>query len=171
MRVDAARARILASLGPFPDRVALDPDFAQPIDEADHSRVRVTYTVEPGERVAAWLLTPRGAAPAGGWPGVLAIHQHANQYELGKAEPAGLAGDPQYAYGRELCRRGYVVLCPDLLCFEERRPAPSDAMDDAGNERFEFTKRILAGSCLQAKYLHDLTCAVDLLVSVAVGQR
>ena len=58
------------------------------------------------------------------------------------------------------------MLCPDLLCFEERRPAPSDAMDDAGNERFEFTRRILLGSCLQAKYLHDLTCAVDLLASL-----
>lgn len=39
-------------------------------------------------------------------------------------------------------------------------------MDDAGNERFEFTRRILAGSCLQAKYLHDLTRAVDLLTSM-----
>ena len=39
-------------------------------------------------------------------------------------------------------------------------------MDDAGYERFEFTKRLLAGSCLQTKYLHDLTCAVDVLASL-----
>lgn len=166
MSVDVARTRILASLGPLPSKVALDPDLGQPVDEVDHMHTRVTYAVEPGERVAAWLLTPQGAPPADGWPGMLAIDQHANQYELGKSEPAGLVGDPQYAYGLELCRRGYVVLCPDLLCFEERRPAPSDAMDDAGNERFEFTRRLLLGSCLQAKYLHDLTCAVDLLASL-----
>ncbi|HEV8192301.1 MAG TPA: alpha/beta fold hydrolase [Ktedonobacterales bacterium] len=127
--------------------------------------------VEPGERISAWLLMPHGALPPSGWPGLLAIHQHANQYHLGKAEPAGLDGDPTYAYARELCQRGYVVLCPDLLCFEERRPANElrsthKAMDDAANERFEFTKRVLLGSCLQTKYLHDLTCAVDLLASL-----
>jgi dienelactone hydrolase len=75
-----------------------------------------------------------------------------------------------YAYGKELCQRGYVVLCPDLLCFEDRRPPfevrqANSALDDAGYERFEFTRRLLTGSCLQTKYLHDLMCAVDLLAS------
>ena len=107
----------------------------------------------------------------GGWAALLAIHQHAGQYDLGKSEPAGVAGDPMYSYGQDLCRRGYVVLCPDLLCFEERRPAKEvpqgrNVLDDAGYERLEFTKRILMGSCLQTKYLHDLSCALDLLTSL-----
>jgi dienelactone hydrolase len=107
---------------------------------------------------------------------LLAVHQHANQYDLGKAEPAGLAGDRMYHYGRELCQRGYVVLCPDLLCFEERRPASEarvarKALEGAENERFEFTKRVLSGSCLQTKYLHDLSCAVDLLASLPSVNR
>ena len=126
MSVDARRARILACLGPLPGRLALDADIEPPLStKAIIVRARVTYVPRPGERVSAWFCAPRGTAPADGWPGVLAIHQHANRYELGKVEPAGLAGDPQYAYGLELCRRGYVVLCPDLLCFEERRPAPA----------------------------------------------
>jgi dienelactone hydrolase len=141
------------------------------IDEGEYSRARVTYMVEPGERVPAWLLTPHGEVPASGWPAVLAVHQHAGQFELGKSEPAGLAGLAMYSYGRELCRRGYIVLCPDLLCFEERRPAREvrlarSALEGAENERFEFTKRLLNGSCLQTKYLHDLTCAVDVLTSL-----
>lgn len=165
------RSRLLALLGPFSEHIPLSPVFGTPIEEADHIRTYVTYMVEHGELAAAWLLVPPGEVPPGGWPGVLAIHQHANQYHLGKAEPAGLDGDPMYAYGRELCQRGYIVLCPDLLCFEERRPAgevraAGKAMDDAANERFEFTKRVLRGSCLQTKYLHDLTCAVDLLASL-----
>jgi dienelactone hydrolase len=107
---------------------------------------------------------------------LLAVHQHAGQYDLGKAEPAGLAGDPMYAYGRELCQRGYVVLCPDLLCFEERRPTSAartaqSMLEGADYERFEFTKRLLTGSCLQTKYLHDLTCAVDLLASLPTVNR
>ena len=114
---------------------------------------------------------PQGTAPPDDWPAVLAIHQHDNHYELGKAEPAGLSGNSMYAYGKELCQRGYVVLCPDLLCFEDRRASfdvlqANNTLDDAGYERFEFTRRVLAGSCLQTKYLHDLTCAVDLLASL-----
>jgi dienelactone hydrolase len=143
------------------------------IDEGEYSRTLITYEVEAGERVSAWLLLPRGAAPTNGWPAVLAIHQHDNRYDLGKSESAGLAGNAMYAYGKELCQRGYVVLCPDLLCFEDRR-APFDvlqannAMDDAGYERFEFTRYLLIGCCLQTKYLHDLTCAVDLIISLPV---
>ena len=171
METETLRSSVLALLGRFPERVPLSPLVGLPIDEGDYDRARVTYAVESGERVSAWLLTPHGEAPSSGWPALLAIHQHANQYQLGKAEPVGLDGDPMYAYGRELCQRGYVVLCPDLLCFEERRPAnearaAGKAMDDASNERFEFTKRVLLGSCLQTKYLHDLTCAVDLLASL-----
>jgi dienelactone hydrolase len=170
-RRDGGRARVLAALGPLPDRVALDPEVEDVVEAADHARARITYTTEPGERIAAWLLTPHGAAPAAGRPGMLAIHQHANHYALGKAEPAGLDGDLDYAYGLELCRRGYVVLCPDLLCFEDRRPAERGGMDGAAYERFEFTSRILAGSCLQAKYLHDLTGAVELLASLPSVDR
>jgi dienelactone hydrolase len=176
MEASRLRSRILAHLGIFPARVPLRPRFGVTIDEGAYARARVTYAVEPGERVPAWLLTPHGTAPPGGWPALVAVHQHANQYDLGKAEPAGLAGDPMYHYGRDLCQRGYVVLCPDLLCFEERRPA-SEAraarkpLEGAENERFEFTKRLLAGSCLQTKYLHDLTYAVNLLTSLPFVNR
>ena len=40
-----------------------------------------------------------------------------------------------------------------------------------GYERFEFTRRLLSGSCLQTKYLHDLTCGVDLLTSLPEVNR
>jgi dienelactone hydrolase len=170
METLALRQALLNRLGRFPQRVPLTPIVSSRIDEGAYTRTRITYDVEAGERVSAWLLMPQGAAPTNGWPAVLAIHQHDNNYELGKAEPARLSGNAMYAYGQDLCQRGYVVLCPDLLCFEDRRSAhavhhTNTALDDAGYERFEFTRRVLAGSCLQTKYLHDLTCAVDLLAS------
>jgi dienelactone hydrolase len=63
-----------------------------------------------------------------------------------------------------------------LLCFEERQPASEvrsvrRVLSGAENERFEFTRRLLTGSCLQTKYLHDLTCAVDLLTSLPSVNR
>lgn len=123
MEVSSLRSDVLTLLGAFPTRVSLRPRVGATIDERGYARARVTYRVEAGERVPAWLLMPHGAVPSGGWPALLAVHQHAGQYDLGKAEPAGLAGDPMYHYGHELAQRGYVVLCPDLLCFEERRLA------------------------------------------------
>ena len=167
----ALRQAFLTRLGRFPQGVPLSFTIGSKIDEGTYTRAVVTYDVEAGERVSAWLLIPQGTPPQDGWPAILAIHQHDNQYDLGKGEPAGLSGNANYAYGQELCQRGYVVLCPDLLCFEDRRPEPAvrqanSALDAAGYERFEFTRRLLAGSCLQTKYLHDLTCAVDLLASL-----
>ena len=171
METTTLRQALLSRLGRFPEQVPLNLSVGSRIDEGTSTRALITYDVEAGERVSAWLLMPQGTPPPDGWPAVLAIHQHDNCYDLGKAEPAGLAGNAMYAYGQELCQRGYVVLCPDLLCFEDRRPAhavrqANSALDDAGYERFEFTRRLLAGSCLQTKYLHDLTCAVDLLASL-----
>jgi dienelactone hydrolase len=171
METMALRQALLNRLGHFPQRVPLRVTSGPEINEGAYRRSLVSYNVEEGERVSAWLLMQQGTPPPEGWPAVLAIHQHDNNYELGKAEPAGLSGNAMYAYGQEVCQRGYVVLCPDLLCFEDRRPAPEFhyanwVLDDAAYERFEFTKRLLAGSCLQTKYLHDLTCAVDLLASL-----
>ncbi len=89
----------------------------------DHTRELVEYAVAAGERVRAFLLLPsggeRGDGPA---PGVIASHQHADEYWLGKSQPAGLTSrkDAMYHYGVDLCRQGFVVLCPDHLGFEER---------------------------------------------------
>jgi dienelactone hydrolase len=165
------RHALLTRLGNFPQRVPLMPTFGTEIDEGTYTRTQLTYSVEPDEVVPAWLLIPKGERPEGGWPAILAIHQHGGQYDLGKSELVGLIGDAQYAYGRELCLRGYIVLCPDMLCFEERR-APDEVrrrngmLDSYGYERFDFTKRLIHGSCLQTKYLHDLSCALDLLTAL-----
>lgn len=166
------RQALLTRLGRFPQRVELAPVLGAEIDEGIYMRRLITYKVEADESVPAWLLTPKGIAPERGWPAILAIHQHGGQYDLGKSELVGLVGDAQYAYGRDLCQRGYVVLCPDMLCFEERRPSEeaiqrgNGRLDGLDYERFEFTKRLISGSCLQTKYLHDLSCALDLLTSL-----
>ncbi len=164
------RQKLVHLLGNFPERAPLQPVIGEAIDEGAFTRSFVTYEVEPGERVPAWLLVPAGEQPAGGWPAILAIHQHGGQYHLGKSELVGLVGDAQYAYGADLCRRGYVVLCPDMLCFEERRPAGGERqvgqdLDGFSYERYVFTSYLLNGACLQTKYLHDLTCALDFLTT------
>jgi dienelactone hydrolase len=136
----------------------------------------ISYDVEPNERIKAVVLTPD--APNGA--GILAIHQHNGEYYIGKSEPAGwnlvpetdmdnkgnpVVLDPMYAYGRDLVQRGYTVVIPDMLCFEERRDRHFGDGYYAGvnGEAFEFVTLIQNGSSLMAKYMHDLTAAIDIL--------
>jgi dienelactone hydrolase len=172
MEQDALRDEIIKHLGQFPTGVPLAMRIEQVNEEEDYQRTLISYMVEPNERITAWLFFPKSPAPAEGWPGILAIHQHAGQYDQGKSELAGLTGNTMFHFGPDLSRRGYVVLCPDQLCFGDRRPpediqqAHGGMLQKKGYEQFEFTRRILLGSCLQTKYLHDLTCALDLLTSL-----
>lgn len=164
--MDATRDAVLDCLGSFPDR----PDPAVEtvsVTAADgFERQLLEYEVEPGERIRAYLLVPDDAD--GEHPGVLAVHPHAGEFAVGKSDPAGLSDTEAYHYGVELCERGHVVCCPDLLCFEDRRPSERErvagtAPEGADYEKFVAMDRLLRGSSLQAKYLSDLAVTLDVL--------
>lgn len=163
------RTKILECLGKFPGKVELEPVVISSTDKGTHLLQLVEYNVTVDERIQAYLLLPRELKSNN--PAILASHQHAGEFFLGKSEPAGLSGSPMYHYGLELCLKGYVVLCPDHLCFEDRRPPEEQRRKnhylDGGNyERFVFGRCILEGSTLQAKYLSDLCRGVDFLESL-----
>lgn len=160
------RHRIMACLGRFPTPVAPEPQVIRTEPKEGYTRHLVEYQVEEGERVLAYLLVPDGLTKP--VPAVLAIHGHGGKYYLGKFGSAGLNQNRAYHYGLELCQRGYVVLCPDLLCFADRRPLEFERVEnrrlaDSNYERFIAGKLILEGSCMQAKNLSDLARAVDYL--------
>jgi len=171
------RERTLDCLGTFPDKAPLDIHVERDRGFDGYTGYVISYNLEQNERARSILLVPNGVSAGGSEvsgksPAMLAVHQHNGEYHLGKAEPAAwdINGkmpelNPMYAYGRDLVKRGYVVICPDLLCFEERRDLHfGDSMEAGGaNENFEFTKRVQQGSSLQAKYLHDMSVAVDVL--------
>jgi dienelactone hydrolase len=120
------------------------------------------YEVEPGDRVPAILLVPDGVDAEHPAPGIAVWHQHNGQYHLGKSEPAGLAGNPMHHTGVALCREGYVVLCPDALCFEERQD-PDEKLKGHWFERFEFLRHVVDGRCMAWKNILDMRRAVDYL--------
>ncbi|MBI2562209.1 MAG: dienelactone hydrolase family protein [candidate division NC10 bacterium] len=154
---DRFRQTLVRLLGRTPARAALQPKVLERVALSGFVREKVSYMVEPGQRVSAYLFLPAGE---GRHPAVLCIHQHNREYHLGKSEPAGLSGNPEQFYALELTKRGYVTLAPDALCFEERQHPTLRAQD---YERFEATKRLTEGSCLQAKMLWDLQRALDYL--------
>ncbi|WP_313129348.1 hypothetical protein [Anaerocolumna sp.] len=71
-----------------------------------------------GDKVIAFLLLPEILDKN---PAILINHQHNREHHLGKSEVCGLAGNPLQAFGPELAKKGFVVLVPDSICFEERR--------------------------------------------------
>ncbi|MCA9117815.1 MAG: dienelactone hydrolase family protein, partial [Planctomycetaceae bacterium] len=116
------------------------------------------------DHVPVLLLIPDGVTADRPAPGIAVWHQHAGQYHLGKSEPAGLAGDPMHHTGAALAREGYVVLCPDALCFEERQD-PTGRLKGSNYERFAFLEYVVSGRCLAWKNILDMRRAVDLLAA------
>jgi len=120
----------------------------------------VSYEVEPGDRVKAYVLVPEGVDAARPAAAVAVWHQHNGEWHLGKSEPAGLAGDPMHHTGVALVREGYVVLCPDAQCFEDRQ---SPHLKGGDYERFEFLRQVVAGRSMAWKNILDMRRAVDYL--------
>jgi len=157
------RARLLECLGgPWPEPCDLRPLVREVIRKDGYRIESVSYEVEPGDRVPAMLLTPDGVDANHPAPAVAVWHQHNGEWHLGKTEPAGLAGNPMHHTGVALAKKGYVVLCPDALCFEERQ---SQHLRGGEFERFEFLRYVVAGKCMAWKNILDMRRAVDYLCS------
>jgi dienelactone hydrolase len=162
-RSEELRKKLLECLGgPWPEPGELRPVLRETIRKDGYRIESVTYEVEPGERVPALLLVPDDVDARHPAPAVAVWHQHNNEWHLGKSEPAGLAGNPMHHTGVALVKEGYVVLCPDALCFEERQ---SSKLRGGDFERFEFLRYVVAGKCLAWKNILDMRRAVDYLCS------
>jgi dienelactone hydrolase len=185
-------------LGRFPQLPTdPDPDIVDEWEFEDFVLRKLEYAVEPKLRVEAYLLVPDGVDKATPAPGVLALHEHNDEYLAGKSETVGLVEDPEYtylravhpdpsheppdakrqfAYGRDLVKRGYVVLAPDFLSFETYRDSGSQDDPDyydipetqflRGFEQMVSQKYLLYGSTLAAKHLHDVVVAVSVLTGL-----
>lgn len=163
MFMDTLRVRYQECLGgPFPKPNALSPVFGETIQKDGYRLTSISYEVEAGERVAAMLLLPDGVTPSRPAPGIAVWHQHNGEYHLGKSEPAGLAGNPMHHTGVALVMEGYVVLCPDALCFEERQD-PTGVLEGGEYERFEFLRQVVRGRSLAWKNILDMKRAIDFL--------
>jgi dienelactone hydrolase len=131
-----------------------DPLFATPVD-----MVRA-YLFVPDHKEGERL------------PGITAIHQDGPQSNIGKSEPAGLAGDKNLYYGLELFQRGYVVLCPDRFYHAERRRTSPNNITSVDEKRdgdllnHWVGQLLLSGRSMIGKEAYDLMVATDILSSL-----
>jgi dienelactone hydrolase len=163
VRGDASRKKLLQCLGgDWPHGGPLEP-VTEKTEQKDGYRLeRISYLVEPGERIAAYLLIPDGVTKSRPAPGICLWHQHNGAYDVGKAEPAGLKVGPMHHTGVALAREGYVVLCPDAAGFGERNRR--GALNGRNLEHYLFAMYVVEGKCLAWKNILDMRRAVDLLV-------
>jgi dienelactone hydrolase len=146
-------------VGEFPSGVSLDVKILEKIDCDSYVREKIEYSTEKNERVRAYVCVPKNIN--GKLPAVFCHHQHAGQFELGKSEVVGLAGDPDQAYAKELAEKGYLTFSPDAIAFEERNWSGKSGQ----TEYYELTTRLVKGTTLMAKVLHDVSVGLDYLTS------
>ena len=138
------------AMGLLPDtsrRVPLDVEVLEEAETERYLRRRISFVAEPGDRVPAYLLIPKGLKGRTG--AMLCLHQTTG---IGKGEPAGLGGKPTLHYAHELAERGYVCIVPDYPSF--------------GDYPYDFKtqgKDYVSGSM---KAIWNNMRAVDLLVSL-----
>lgn len=136
--------------------------------EAGYTRQLIEYD-SCGDQVTAFLLLPEILDNN---PAILIHHQHNREHHLGKSEVCGLAGNPLQAFGPELAKRGFVVLAPDAICFEDRRKNAQGTEPLADDLDFwqhynEMCYRIVNGESLMKKVLEDAVNGITLLSDLA----
>lgn len=148
----------LAAPGP----VAFERGEAESFDGFD--RARIEYRGLEGDRIPAFLFTPRGRDALGG---VLVFHQHNGEFHFGKSEVAGEVGDAFQAFAPALVRRGLAVLAPDAITFEDRRGAVRGVEPDHYDWLRHYNAmsyRLLDGDLLMRKCLDDAQRALGVLL-------
>jgi len=159
------RDKLLAALGgAWPKPGPLNVKQRKVIPREGFTIHSLTFDAQPHDPIPAMLLIPDGASAKRPAPAVALWHQHNGEYHIGKSEPAGLAGKPMHHTGAALAKEGYVVLCLDSLCFEERQD-PAKKLRRGSYERFMFLKYVVEGKCLAWKDILDMKRAIDFLVS------
>lgn len=120
-----------------------------------YTRSKIRYLVGDCEEIRAHLFVPTGIANKA--PAILALHQMNGLF--GKDEAAGLRGCPDFAYGEELARRGYVVLVPDYLTMGERVFPGKEIVDS-----LPFYEKYPDWSMV-GKDIEDSVAAIDVLLT------
>ncbi|MFP6598459.1 MAG: alpha/beta fold hydrolase [Candidatus Hydrogenedentota bacterium] len=97
-----------------PAQVDFDVVYEESIRFEKFTRHKITFQVEAGDRLPAYLLIPHDVEEA--VPGVLCLHPTNKD---GKGMVVGMVDRPNRNYAEELAARGYVTLAPDYPGFGE----------------------------------------------------
>ena len=136
------------------------------LHESNYSRYLICFKGDENDEVRAFLYIPK---KAGKVPGVLIHHQHNSEYHLGKSEVAGIRGSKFQAFAPTLASKGFALIVPDRITFEDRRAnivGTNTHKDDWIQHYNQFCYRLLNGKVLATKILNDSTLSLNLLANM-----
>jgi hypothetical protein len=107
-------ARVMGSLPTSERRIPLDVTIESRERAEGYERIRLSFVVEPGDRVPAYLLVPDRLVEVA--PAMLCLHP---THPRGKDHICGLAGNSSRFYAHELAQLGFICLVPDYPSFGE----------------------------------------------------
>lgn len=160
MSTNSERMIKLIDLEPVSNRI--DYEILETSQCNGYKRELIQYLVH-GRKNIAFLLLPDGE---GKHPAILINHQHNGERNLGKSEVCGLAGNPLQAFGPTLAEKGFVVIAPDSLCFEDRRvnSIGINKSDDDDLQHFlTMCYGILTGQTLAKTVIEDAMGAISVI--------
>ena len=160
------RSTLLSLIGSF-ELTHFDNSYelAVEVDHGTFTAQEVSYADCDGKPITALLLKPSHIDASLPHSAIIACHQHAGEYEIGKEEPAGLAGDGSNAFALPLLEAGYVVFCPEHIGFGARQVSSRDGSGREG-ERWLFIEELLKGRTLLGKGLYDLARGLAVLSAI-----
>ncbi len=153
------KSQFLKLLGPKTNRPKLNPKLIKRINSKKYILEKVSYLVEKKERINSYFFLPKNVNKS---PVIICHHQHASRYNLAKSEIAGIKGNKNLSYAKEIAERGIATLAIDAIGFEERNKLSKNWW---GVEYFEMASRIISGKTLLEKTLSDLSAAIDYVSS------
>lgn len=116
-RVLAAMQEVMGALPGDQQRCGLAVEVEEEVDCGGYVRQLLSYAADPGGRVPAYLLIPKGEGP---FPGVLCPHPTSDAE--GHKIVVGLSAKPNRSYASELAERGFVALAPSYPLLANYQP-------------------------------------------------
>lgn len=149
---EAFAARLRSSLGPHAPPKVWQTTVEKTEDHEDHILQELSLTAPGHPPLPVSVLLPK-AKPDGKRAGILALHGHG---------PRGNDAIARGNSGRELVRRGFVVVCPCMQPFGKRLgdPAAYGKQDPCA---VTFVRLQLLGKVLIAENLRDCLWALEYL--------
>lgn len=124
-RQRALREAFIRALGPMPEPAALEPRVLEEVEMPGYRRLTVELTETEGLVMPCYVLIPEGIGPGERRAAVVAVPGHGSgmREAMGLDEAGRPAADAGYQkrFPEALCRRGFVVIVPELLGFGQRR--------------------------------------------------
>lgn len=142
---------------------------APPTAHRGYQRQYITLTSAPDVAVPMWLLVPEGAPAAR--PAVIAVHGHGYGVDdIVGINADGSERDEPVNYHKDfavaLCRRGFVVLAPELLGFGRRREAGDAAVSPQQSSCYDAALwGMMLGQPLLGRRVADIGRAIDYLAA------